>query len=53
MWTLDDDAVTGTDVYKHQLGAGVSITTTGGVAITLDLSLVGERAASLGVTLPL
>lgn len=53
MWTLDDDAVTGTDVYKHQLGGGVSITTSGGVGVTLDLSLVGERAASLGVTLPL
>ncbi len=53
LWTLDDEDVTGTDIYKFQLGAGLSLATRVGIAVTLDLSLVGERAASLGVTLPL
>lgn len=53
LWTLDDERVTGTDRYKYQLGAGITVATKQGVSIAIDASLVGERALSAGITLPL
>lgn len=53
LWTLDDEPVTGTDRYKYQLGAGITVATERGVSVAVDASLVGERALSAGITLPL
>jgi len=53
LWTLDDERVSGTDRYKYQLGAGVTVATARGVSIAVDASLAGERALSAGITLPL
>jgi hypothetical protein len=52
-WTIGDDDVTGTDVHHYQLGAGASLATARGLAVTVDASLLGERSASLGVSVPL
>lgn len=48
-WTLDGMDVTGTDTSKFQLGAGVSVTTSG-VSFLVDVSALGERSVSLGVS---
>lgn len=48
-WTLDGMDVVGTDTHHYQLGAGASFATESGFAISLDISALGERAASLGM----
>jgi hypothetical protein len=53
LWTLDAMDVTGTDAHHFQLGGGVSVTTAGGLSILVDVSALGERSASLGVSLRL
>jgi hypothetical protein len=50
LWTLDAMDVQGTDTSKFQLGAGVSVATASGLAVLLDISALGERSASLGVS---
>jgi hypothetical protein len=49
-WTLDAMDVRGTDTSKFQLGAGVSVTTASGLSLLLDVSALGERSASLGMS---
>ncbi len=50
LWTLDDMDVRGSDTSKFQLGAGVSVTTASGLSLLLDVSALGERSASLGMS---
>jgi hypothetical protein len=50
LWTLDAMDVQGTDTSKFQLGAGVSVSTASGLSVLLDISALGERSASLGVS---
>lgn len=50
LWTLDAMDVTGTDTSKYQLGAGVSVTTGSGLSLLVDVSALGERSASLGMS---
>ena len=49
-WTVDGSAVSGTDTRHFQLGAGLSVATSIGLAINVDISALGEQAASLGAT---
>jgi hypothetical protein len=49
LWTLDEMDVTGTDTSKFQLGGGVSVTASG-LSFLLDVSALGERSASLGMS---
>lgn len=49
LWTIDEMDVTGTDTSKFQLGAGVSVTASG-LSFLLDVSALGERSASLGMS---
>jgi hypothetical protein len=50
LWTLDQMDVRGTDTSKFQLGAGVSVMTAWGLSFLLDVSALGERSASLGMS---
>jgi hypothetical protein len=50
LWTLDAMDVTGTDTSKFQLGAGISVMTASGLSFLLDISALGERSASLGMS---
>ena len=52
-WRLDGADVSGSDTHHYQLGAGTSLATASGLSFTLDLALLGERGASLGVALEL
>lgn len=52
-WQLDAMDVGGTDVHHFQLGAGASVSTRSGVSVLLDVSALGEQAASLGIALRL
>ena len=49
-WTVDGAAVSGTDTRHFQLGAGLSVATSIGLTINIDVSALGEQAASLGAT---
>ncbi len=49
-WTVDDADATGTDTRHFQLGAGLSVATSMGLTIVVDVSVVGEQAASLGAS---
>ena len=49
-WTVDGNAVTGTDTRHFQLGAGLSVATSLGLTLDVDVSALGEQAASLGAT---
>lgn len=49
-WTVDGAAVTGTDTRHFQLGAGLSVATSIGLTLNVDVSALGEQAASLGAT---
>jgi len=53
LWEIDGMDLAGTDVYHFQLGAGVSASTPWGLSVLLDISALGEQAASLGVALRL
>lgn len=52
-WQVDGDDVVGSDVHHVQLGAGASVTTAAGLSVLVDVSVVGEQSASLGVSLRL
>jgi hypothetical protein len=49
-WTLDAMDIRGSDTSHFQLGAGVSVTTASGLSFLLDISALGERSASLGMS---
>lgn len=49
-WTLDGTSVTGTDTSKFQLGAGANLALPQDLAIQLDVSALGERSVSLGMS---
>lgn len=49
LWNVDGAGVTGTDAYHVQLGAGASVTLGSAWSIMVDVSALGERAASVGV----
>ena len=49
LWTLDAMDRRGTDTSKFQLGAGLSASASG-LAFLLDVSVLGERSASLGMS---
>lgn len=49
-WTVDAMDATGTDTRHFQLGAGVSVATSFGLTIVVDVSALGEQAASLGAS---
>lgn len=50
LWTLDDMDVTGNDTGKFQLGGGISVTTASGASFLFDISALGERSTSLGMS---
>lgn len=49
LWTLDGDDQSGTDRYHVQLGAGATVALGDAWTLVVDVSALGERAASLGV----
>lgn len=49
LWTVDDEDIIGSDRFHVQLGVGSSIATRFGLLVTADVSLLGERSASLGL----
>lgn len=52
-WSIDGEDVTGTDTRKFQLGAGASLALPRDLALLVDVSVLGERAASLGMAVSL
>jgi hypothetical protein len=50
LWTLDNMYVTGNDTDKFQLGGGISVTTASGASFLFDISAVGERSTSFGMS---
>ena len=49
-WTVDGMSTVGTDTRHFQLGAGASVATSIGLTIAVDVSVLGEQAASLGAS---
>jgi len=49
-WTVDNASTTGTDTHHYQLGAGLSVATSVGLTIVVDVSALGEQAASVGAS---
>ena len=49
-WTIAGSDATGTDTRHYQLGAGISVVTTFGLTIVVDVAALGEQAASLGAS---
>ena len=49
-WSVDGDDITGSDAHHYQLGAGLSVATRAGFNAVVDLSIVGEQSASLGLS---
>jgi hypothetical protein len=49
-WQLDGMDVTGSDTSKFQLGAGASVSTASGLSFLVDVSALGERSVSLGLS---
>jgi hypothetical protein len=49
-WTVAGADTTGADTHHFQVGAGLSVATELGLTIVLDVSVLGEQAASLGVS---
>ncbi len=52
-WSWDGSGTTGTDTRHFQLGAGASLAIGSRATILVDISALGERAASLGVAVNL
>lgn len=50
LWTLDDADITGTDQHHYQLGLGVNASLPWDLSALVDVSLLGERSLSIGVT---
>jgi hypothetical protein len=49
-WAIDGNDTTGSDTRHFQLGAGLSVVTSFGLTIVVDVSALGEQAASLGAS---
>lgn len=49
-WSVSGMDVTGTDTRHFQLGAGMSVATSFGLTIVVDISALGEQGASLGAS---
>jgi hypothetical protein len=49
-WSIAGMDTTGTDTRHFQLGAGLSLVTSIGLTVVVDVSALGEQAASLGVS---
>ena len=49
-WTLDDEDTVGSDRYHVQLGAGASLALGDAWTVLVDVSALGERAASVGIS---
>jgi hypothetical protein len=49
-WRIDGMDVTGGDTSKFQLGAGASVSTASGLSFLVDVSALGERSVSLGLS---
>jgi hypothetical protein len=52
-WTVAGRDVSGTDTRHFQLGGGLSVATTKGLTLVVDVSAIGEQAASFGVSVRL
>lgn len=52
-WTWDGGSITGTDTHHFQLGAGASLVIGARATLLVDLSALGERAASIGLAVNL
>jgi hypothetical protein len=50
LWTIAGMDATGSDTRHFQLGAGLSVATSVGLTIVVDVSALGEQAASLGAS---
>jgi hypothetical protein len=50
LWTLNDMYVTGNDTAQFQLGGGISVTTASGASFLFDISALGERRTSFGMS---
>ncbi|ACY16710.1 hypothetical protein [Haliangium ochraceum] len=49
-WTLDGEDIAGSDQYHYQLGFGTSVRLPWELDLLLDVSLLGERSLSLGLS---
>lgn len=49
-WSIDGMDTVGTDTRHFQLGAGLSVVTSLGLTIVVDISALGEQGASLGAS---
>ena len=49
-WSIDGTDTVGSDTRHFQLGAGVSVVTSFGLTIVVDVSALGEQGASLGAS---
>ncbi len=52
-WALDGQDITGTDQHHYQLGAGMTVALPKNSSVLVDVSLLGERSLSVGVSLTL
>ena len=53
LWAWDGASTTGTDTHHFQLGAGASLSIGARATLLVDVSALGERAASLGMAVNL
>jgi hypothetical protein len=49
-WSIAGTDVVGSDTRHFQLGAGLSVVTSLGLTVVVDVSAVGEQGASLGAS---
>jgi hypothetical protein len=49
-WNINGSDTTGSDTRHFQLGAGISVVTSFGLTVVVDVSALGEQAASLGAS---
>ena len=50
LWSVDGMDASGTDTRHFQLGAGLSVVTSFGLTLVVDISALGEQSASLGAS---
>jgi hypothetical protein len=50
LWTLDGEDITGTDQYHYQLGLGADVSLPWDLGALVDVSLLGERSLSIGIS---
>lgn len=46
-WTYNGNDITGTDIYKFQVGGGLSVMAGKGLSVMANVSVLGEQAASI------